>query len=74
MDINMPMMDGFEATNAIREHVGRAKTMIIGTSAYPIAQIEAHGHEVGMDSFLSKPVCPLEVARIIERSKSLTDI
>ena len=35
MDINMPIKDGYAATEEIRTHVGRDRTIIVGTSAYP---------------------------------------
>ena len=35
MDINMPIKDGYTATEEIRTHVGRDRTIIVGTSAYP---------------------------------------
>ncbi|MBQ5431560.1 MAG: response regulator [Lachnospiraceae bacterium] len=58
MDIQMPMMGGFEATQRIR-HLGRpdAKTIpIIALSADAFASTQRHAEENGMDGFISKPI------------------
>ena len=72
MDINMPIMDGFEATELIRNHVGKEQTMIVGASAYPRSQIEEPGKAAGMDDFIGKPIDPIEVAAILRRSNLVT--
>ena len=58
MDIQMPVMGGFEATQRIR-HLGRAdaKTIpIIALSADAFASTQRHAEENGMDGFISKPI------------------
>ena len=58
MDLQMPQMDGFAATAAIR---GREKgttryTPIIALTANTASADEARCREAGMDAFISKPV------------------
>ncbi|HET7719316.1 MAG TPA: response regulator, partial [Acidimicrobiales bacterium] len=59
MDCQMPFVDGFEATAAIRRHQrgnhGR-KTPIIGLSARSMAGDEEVALSKGMDVYLTKPV------------------
>jgi CheY-like chemotaxis protein len=76
MDVQMPEMDGFAATRAIREREasadgGRAP----GSSAHiPIIAMTAHAmkgdrercHEAGMDSYVSKPIRAQELFQVIE--------
>src|SRR4051812_23013883 len=58
MDLQMPQMDGFEATAAIRaaERGSARHTPIIALTANLASTDEARCREAGMDAFLSKPV------------------
>lgn len=55
LDWKMPGMDGLETARRIREEVD-AKVPIIILTAYNISQIEEKAREVGVDSFMTKPV------------------
>jgi signal transduction histidine kinase/ActR/RegA family two-component response regulator len=69
MDIQMPNMDGIEATRRIRALPGPAgHTPIVATTANVMAhQIEAY-RQVGMDGHVAKPISPAallgEIARL----------
>jgi CheY-like chemotaxis protein len=57
MDVQMPVMDGLEATRQIRGHPGPNRgTQIIGLTAAAGPQYEAQCREAGMDDYLTKPV------------------
>ncbi|MEZ4743772.1 MAG: response regulator [Bdellovibrionota bacterium] len=57
MDCRMPIMDGFDATQALRKSEHVAKDLpIIGLSANSMAIDEEQCIEVGMDCFLTKPL------------------
>ncbi len=58
MDHMMPIMDGIEATCAIRSMEGEyyAKLPIIALSANALAEARARFIEVGMNDFLAKPI------------------
>lgn len=68
MDIEMPEMDGFQATQAIRKHesLGTRHTPIIAMSAHSIAGTEDIGRRAGMDHFVSKPINPEEIQHVLE--------
>ncbi|PTP50609.1 response regulator [Vibrio splendidus] len=55
MDIQMPVMDGFEATKSIRKLNGYSKTPIIALSAHVEENINQQCKEAGMDELIHKP-------------------
>jgi two-component system sensor histidine kinase/response regulator len=72
MDVQMPVMVGFEATRLIRE-----KEEASGTHSPSIA-LTAHAMQGdkdrclsgGMDGYIAKPVCPEDLFREIDRLDS----
>lgn len=56
MDLQMPVMDGFEATQAIRGHAQYRHTPIIALTANNFKDDSDYCFRVGMNDFLSKPV------------------
>ena len=69
MDLQMPEMNGFEATEAIRSlsirH--RAEVPIIALTANVIGDVIEHIFESGMDDYLSKPFTPDELYYIVSK-------
>ena len=67
MDCQMPEMDGFQATRAIRELGGeKAKIPIVAMTANAMAGDRENCLAAGMDHYVSKPVRPAEVRAIME--------
>ena len=67
MDVQMPEMDGLEATRRLREErPPDAQPFIIALTASVMKEDRQRCQEAGMDGFLSKPVRKDELARALE--------
>ena len=56
MDVQMPVMNGFEATEEIRKMAIKQSLIIIGLSANAFEDDQKKALEVGMDDYLTKPL------------------
>jgi CheY-like chemotaxis protein len=70
MDCQMPVMDGFEATEEIRKREIGRRTPIIAVTARAMKEDELRCLAVGMDAFISKPLDLTRLARAIEEFAS----
>jgi CheY-like chemotaxis protein len=66
MDIQMPVMDGLEATRIIRASESPAsKVPIIALTAYAMVGDREKFLGSGMDGYISKPAKPGEIRKVI---------
>lgn len=56
MDINLPLIDGYEATRRIRANDALKSTPIIGLSAHAMSTHEQMAKDAGCTSYLTKPI------------------
>jgi CheY-like chemotaxis protein len=71
MDIRMPVMDGVEATEKIREversDKKRKPSVIVAFTAYAVEGDRERFLAAGMDDYIAKPFQPDELVRVIEK-------
>jgi PAS domain S-box-containing protein len=69
MDVQMPEMDGFEATAKIRDHEksGRDHIPIIAMTAHALVGDRERCLAAGMDDYVSKPISTRDLFAAIER-------
>ncbi|GAA4675822.1 ATP-binding protein [Nocardioides nanhaiensis] len=68
MDCQMPVMDGYDATRAIRAlQAGGTRTPIVAMTAATVAEERARCLAAGMDDFVPKPVDPDLLAATLTR-------
>ena len=68
MDMQMPNVNGLEATRQIRELPGHRQTPIIAMTANAFAEDKARCIEAGMNDFLIKPFSPDQLFAILLRA------
>ena len=73
MDVQMPVMNGYEATHAIRNlSNGKANTPIIAMTANVMKEEVDRCYEAGMDDFIGKPFDTDELIQKIHKLKILS--
>lgn len=70
MDVQMPHVNGYEATEQIREFEkanGRKHTPIVAMSANAFAEDVEKAYAAGMDGYITKPASMEEVGRVLKK-------
>lgn len=71
MDLQMPIMDGYEATAKIKTHDTLKHLPIIALTASALSEERESVFKAGMDDFVTKPLNPQElyqkIARVIDK-------
>ncbi len=68
MDLQMPVMDGYTATQEIRKYEqesGKTKTKIVALTANAMAEEREKCMKIGMDDFITKPFKALDLERVL---------
>jgi CheY-like chemotaxis protein len=65
MDLQMPEMDGFEATRRIRALGAKGRMPIIALTANAMPEDVARARAAGMNGHLAKPIRPLELSETL---------
>lgn len=65
MDIQLPVMSGYEATQRVKEI--KPELPVVAQTAYAMAEDRAKGARAGCDDYLSKPIRPEDLLRTIKK-------
>ncbi len=71
MDIQMPLMDGIEATRSIRNDLKKTDLPIIAMTANALKGDQEKCLSAGMDGYITKPIIKEELLEAIEKQVSL---
>lgn len=61
MDIQMPVMDGYEATRRIKADPALNSIPIVAVTSYALSGDEAKTREAGCDAYIAKPYSPRQM-------------
>jgi two-component system cell cycle response regulator DivK len=61
MDIQLPVLDGYEATRQIKKQPELAHIPIIAVTSYALAGDEAKTRAAGCDAYIAKPFSPRQL-------------
>ena len=68
MDVSMPVMNGFDATKAIRDLKTKTSSpVIIGMTAYAMAEDRKRCLDSGMDDYISKPISFVDMETLYKK-------
>jgi len=65
MDVQMPIMDGYEATRRVRAQLDLTELPIIALTAGALEEERRRAKAAGMDAFLTKPLDPAQLVRTV---------
>jgi two-component system, cell cycle response regulator DivK len=66
MDIQLPIVDGYEATRQIKAEPNLKAIPIIAVSSFAMKGDEERARASGCDAYVTKPYSPLQLLRIIQ--------
>jgi two-component system, cell cycle response regulator DivK len=67
MDIQLPVLDGYEATRRIKADPTTAAIPIIAVTSYALSGDEAKATAAGCDAYIAKPYSPRALLALVRR-------
>ena len=66
MDIQMPVLDGYDATRQIKAEPGLKATPVIAVSSFAMTGDEEKARAAGCDGYVTKPYSPVKLLAMIQ--------
>lgn len=67
MDIQLPIVDGYEAARRIKSNPATRRIPIIAVTSYALSGDEAKAREAGCDGYIAKPFSPRHVLATVRK-------
>jgi len=67
MDVQLRVLDGYDATRQIKALPGHAAIPIIAVSSFAMKGDEERARASGCDDYVTKPYSPVELLRLVRR-------
>jgi two-component system, cell cycle response regulator DivK len=65
MDIQLPLLNGYDTTRRIKANPNLKDTPVIGVSSFAMKGDEKKARAAGCDHYVTKPYSPMQLLRII---------
>ena len=65
MDIQMPVIDGYEATRQIKADPSLARIPVVAISSFAMKGDEEKARAAGCDDYVTKPYSPIQLLRMV---------
>jgi two-component system cell cycle response regulator DivK len=65
MDIQMPVIDGYEATRRIKADPALKPTPVVAVSSFAMKGDEEKARAAGCDHYVTKPFSPMQLLRLV---------
>lgn len=73
MDLQLPVLDGIEATRLLRANPAFASLPIVAMTAHAMSEDRSRCLEAGMNDYIAKPIDPDELYRLLGKWLSLSN-
>lgn len=67
MDIQLPVMDGYEAIRRIKGEARTASIPIVAVTSYALSGDEAKAQAAGCNAYVAKPFSPRDLLAVVKR-------
>ena len=67
MDIQMPQLDGYEATRRIKALSGMQRTPVVAVSSFAMKGDEEKARAAGCDAYVTKPYSPKQLLALVRQ-------